>query len=61
MGGWGVTLGTPSPFEKSMGRRGPLLNFKRQCYFQYDTTKNLSNFRVYSHIHNDTMINDQCF
>ena len=33
------------------GGRRPLLNFESQCYFQYDTTKKVINFRGYSLIH----------
>ena len=32
-----------------VGGRNPLLNFKIQCYFHYDTTKKVINFRGYSH------------
>ena len=35
----------------------PLLNFKIQCYFHYDTTKKVINFRGYSLIHINIMIN----
>ena len=34
-----------------------VLNYKSQCYFQYDTTKKLINFRGYSLIHINEMIN----
>ena len=33
------------------GGRRPLLNFESQCYFQYDTTKKVINFKGYSLIH----------
>ena len=33
------------------------LNFKSQCHFQYDITKNLITFKGYSLIHNNVIIN----
>ena len=39
------------------GGRRPPLNFESQCYFQYDTTKTVINFRGYSLIHINIMSN----